>query len=109
MSDARKPPGGRPPSFEDELEEEVTSVSKLPALGRPPSAPVRDRAALTLVTGPSAGAIYSLVAEENVIGRGKECSIRVVDAGTSRRHARIVRKGPGNYVVEDLDSSNGTF
>jgi diguanylate cyclase (GGDEF)-like protein len=105
-----KPPGGRPPSFDDDFGEEVTSVSKLPALDAriKPSAPVRDRAALTVVSGATAGAIHSLVAQENVVGRGRECSIRIVDAGISRRHARIVRQAPGQYVIEDLGSSNGT-
>jgi two-component system, cell cycle response regulator len=111
MSDARKPPGGRPPTFDDDFEEEVTSVSKLPVFDQRSNkaAPVRDRANLTLVSGPSAGAIYSLVADENVIGRGKECTVRIVDAGISRRHARILRLMPGKYVIEDLGSSNGTF
>jgi diguanylate cyclase (GGDEF)-like protein len=110
MSDARKPPGGRPPTFDDDLEEEVTSVGKLPALDprAKAAAPVRDRATFTVVSGPSAGAIHSLVADENVIGRGKECSVRILDSGISRRHARILRQSPGKYVVEDLGSSNGT-
>jgi len=111
MSDARKPPGGRPPTFDDDFEEEVTSVSKLPALDprAKPTVAARDRANFTLVSGPSAGAIYSLVTDENVIGRGKECSVRILDAGISRRHARILRLMPGKYVIEDLGSSNGTF
>ena len=110
MSDARKPPGGRSPTFDD-FEEEVTSVGKLPVLDgktKPPVA-VRDRGTFTVVSGPSAGAIYSLVAAENVIGRGKECAIRIIDAGISRRHARVMRQAPGQYAVEDLGSSNGTF
>lgn len=111
MSDARTPPGGRPPTFDDaDFEEEVTSVGKLPALDPriKPSVPVRDRATFTVVSGPSAGAIHSLVAVESVIGRGKECSVRILDSGISRRHARVVRQAPGKYVVEDLGSSNGT-
>jgi diguanylate cyclase (GGDEF)-like protein len=111
MSDARKPPGGRPPNFDDDFEDEVTSVGKLPVLDgrtKPPTS-LRDRATFTVVSGPSAGAIYSLVAAENVIGRGKECSFRIIDAGISRRHARVVRQAPGQYIVEDLGSSNGTF
>jgi two-component system, cell cycle response regulator len=111
MSDARTPPGGRPPSFDD-FEEEVTSVGKLPSLdplSKPPApAPPRDRATFTVVSGPSAGAIHSLVSEENVIGRGKECSVRILDSGISRRHARVLRQAPRKYVVEDLGSSNGT-
>jgi two-component system, cell cycle response regulator len=111
MSDARKPPGGRPLTFDDDFEEEVTSVSKLPALDQraKPIVAVRDRANFTLVSGPNAGAIYSLVTDDNVIGRGKECTVRILDAGISRRHARIVRLMPGKYVIEDLGSSNGTF
>jgi diguanylate cyclase (GGDEF)-like protein len=111
MNDARKPPGGRPPSFVDDFGEEVTSVSKLPvfdARAKVVAAPVRDRATLTAVSGPNAGAIYSLVAEENLIGRGKECSVRIIDGGISRRHARILRARPGQFVIEDLGSSNGT-
>jgi diguanylate cyclase (GGDEF)-like protein len=111
MSDARKPPGGRPPTFDDDFEEEITSVSKLPVLGDPTktTAPVRDRATFTVVSGPSAGAIFSLLTDDNVIGRGKDCALRINDAGISRRHARILCRAPGQYVVEDLGSSNGTF
>ena len=110
MSDARKPPGGRPPSFVDEFEEEITSVGKLPAVDarHKAAAPVRDRATLTVVSGPNAGAIYSLLSEESVIGRGKECTLRIIDSGISRRHATILRRAPGKYVVADLGSSNGT-
>ena len=110
MSDVRIPPGGRPPSFVDEFEEEITSVGKLPAVDarHKTAAPVRDRATLTVVSGPNAGAIYSLLSEESVIGRGKECSLRIIDSGISRRHATILRRAPGKYVVEDLGSSNGT-
>ena len=99
MSDARTPPGGRPPTFDDDFEE-VTSVSKLPSLDQRPkdAAPARDRANLTLVSGPNAGAIHSLVSDENVIGRGKECSVRILDAGISRRHARVLRLMPGSTM-----------
>jgi diguanylate cyclase (GGDEF)-like protein len=70
---------------------------------------VRDRATLTLVSGPNAGAIFTLVPADNVVGRVKECAIRIDDPGISRRHARLFRQGPGSYVVEDLGSRNGTF
>ena len=110
MSDARRPPGGRPSTFADDFDEEVTSVGKLPTLDShsKPAAPARDRATFTVVSGANAGAIHSLVADESIIGRGKECTLRIIDPGISRRHARIVRQGPGKYVVEDLGSSNGT-
>jgi len=112
VSDARKP-FERPSGFSDEdFEEEVTSVSMPPTVaGRsmPKASPVRDRASLTLLSGAHAGAIHSLLIDVNIIGRGRECSIRVDDPGISRTHARVVRQGPGSYMIEDLDSRNGTF
>jgi diguanylate cyclase (GGDEF)-like protein len=67
------------------------------------------RATLTLVSGPNAGAIYPLLLDENVIGRAKDVAIRIDDPGISRKHARIVRSGDQLYVLEDLESRNGTF
>jgi two-component system cell cycle response regulator len=112
MNDVRSPPKGvRSSSFDDEFEDEITSVSnppateaRLPARGPKP----RDRATLTLVTGPNAGSIFTLTDEESVIGRARECAVRIDDAGISRQHARIVRLD-GGFWLEDLESRNGTF
>src|ERR1044071_3038631 len=41
------------------------------------------------------------------IGRGLQCAIRTDDGMVSRLHAQIRMQG-GRYVVEDLDSANGT-
>ncbi|MBA2361292.1 MAG: DUF3662 and FHA domain-containing protein [Actinobacteria bacterium] len=41
-----------------------------------------------------------------VIGRSKECDIRVNDGNVSRRHAEIRREGSTFWLV-DLDSTNG--
>jgi two-component system cell cycle response regulator len=111
VTESRKPFARPSGFFDEEYEEEVTSVSAPPTMsGRslPKASLVRDRASLTLVSGPTAGAIHSLLIEVNVIGRGKECSIRVDDPGISRSHARVVRQAPGSYMIEDLDSRNGT-
>jgi diguanylate cyclase (GGDEF)-like protein len=112
MNDVRSSPrGGRPSSFEDEYEDEVTSVSAPPATEArlPVRGPrTRDRATLTLVTGPHAGSIYTLTADEITIGRARECTIRIDDGGISRQHAKIVQSG-GEYWLEDLRSRNGTF
>jgi diguanylate cyclase (GGDEF)-like protein len=103
-------PPGRASEFDQDYEE-VTSVSVPPTLeGRRLSIPTApSRATLTLVSGPNAGAMYPLLLDENVIGRTKHCAIRIEDPGISRRHARIVRRGPEAYVLEDLGSRNGTF
>lgn len=43
-----------------------------------------------------------------VIGREATCDIPIEDASASRRHARFV-PGPDGFVVEDLESKNGTL
>jgi uncharacterized protein DUF4388/FHA domain-containing protein len=43
-----------------------------------------------------------------VLGRSRECELRLGDVDTSRRHAKIVCEG-GRFVLHDLASTNGTF
>ncbi len=44
-----------------------------------------------------------------VIGRGDEADLVLNNAYTSRAHARISPAPDGHAIVEDLESSNGTF
>ena len=41
-----------------------------------------------------------------MIGRSKDCDIRLADPNVSRRHAEVRPDGDG-YTVVDLDSTNG--
>ena len=50
---------------------------------------------------------HSLEHGRLVIGRSRECDIRLTDPNVSRKHAEVRREGPNFYVV-DLDSTNGT-
>ncbi|HOX40370.1 MAG TPA: ATP-binding protein [Candidatus Brocadiia bacterium] len=43
-----------------------------------------------------------------LIGRGRECHIKLADALSSKRHAEV-RYTPGGYILDDLGSSNGTL
>jgi pSer/pThr/pTyr-binding forkhead associated (FHA) protein len=43
-----------------------------------------------------------------LVGRSRSCELRLPDADTSRRHAKIVCEGDA-FVVHDLASTNGTF
>lgn len=43
-----------------------------------------------------------------VVGRDERCVVRLAGAGASRQHARFERRGPV-WMVEDLQSRNGTF
>jgi len=53
------------------------------------------------------GMIYDLDGEV-VLGRGDRAEIRLEDPFASSRHARIYKQG-SVMVVEDLDSTNGTY
>ena len=43
-----------------------------------------------------------------VIGRGLDCEVVIKDAKASRRHCRLTR-GDKAFILEDLDSKNGTY
>lgn len=57
--------------------------------------------------GPSSGTSYLLEQQEIFMGRDLSNDIVVNDPEISRRHARLYKQG-GNYVIEDLGSTNGT-
>jgi len=62
---------------------------------------------LEVVEGPQAGRQIPL-SQEVVLGRDASADVVVEDDQVSRRHARVSPSGTG-VVVEDLDSTNGTF
>lgn len=68
---------------------------------------VEPAAKIRIIDGRSAPRSYPVV-DSAIIGRAPESDIRLDDAAASARHARISRRS-GHWVVEDLDSSNGTF
>ncbi len=70
---------------------------------------IADRALLTILTGLHAGQVFTVDDVETHIGRGRESAVRIDDVGISRTHARIVRTLEGQYLVEDLKSTNGVF
>ena len=51
--------------------------------------------------------VYALEEPETLIGRGVACHLRLPDESLSREHAVILYEGDA-YVIEDLQSSNGT-
>jgi len=58
-------------------------------------------------TGKLHGQSWNLDKDEIIIGRGPDCDVVVPDRQVSRHHARVLRTADG-YVIEDLDSKNGT-
>jgi two-component system cell cycle response regulator len=63
---------------------------------------------LTVLQGPNVGAIMPLPREVNVLGRDPDVEVPIEDDSISRRHARISLRD-GNYEIEDLGSTNGSY
>lgn len=63
---------------------------------------------LTVLSGSRAGEVFRLDALEYMIGRDEHADISIGDPGLSRAHGRLYRRG-GQFYVEDVGSTNGTF
>lgn len=51
---------------------------------------------------------FVMEGDSATIGRGKHCDFIIESNRVSREHARFTRES-GDFVIEDLNSSNGTF
>jgi hypothetical protein len=80
------------------------SASTLGAVGASALAP---RLVVERAPGHDAGMIYDLDGDL-ALGRGEHAEIRLEDPFASARHARIYEQG-NIVVIEDLDSTNGTY
>jgi hypothetical protein len=82
-----------------------------PALQGPPAAKAkRGKAARQLVVtaGQLAGTRITLGDAPITIGRAEDSTLVITDDFASARHARLVPRD-GNWFVEDLGSTNGTY
>ena len=68
----------------------------------------RDPGRLVVTEGPLRGTIVPLGTSSVLIGRAPGCTLVLDDDYSSSRHARIFPQG-GQWFVEDLGSTNGTF
>jgi pSer/pThr/pTyr-binding forkhead associated (FHA) protein len=76
-------------------------------LGPPDVAQRAPRLVVERAPGHEAGMIYDLDGDI-VLGRGDRAEIRLEDPFASSRHARVYTQGTA-VVIEDLDSTNGTY
>lgn len=64
---------------------------------------------LVVVKGSNAGRDYLLLDNaRTIIGRGKDCNIRILDLLVSRNHCKIEGRD-GTFYVDDLNSTNKTL
>lgn len=60
------------------------------------------------LSGPLKGQDFRLVTGKNVMGTAADCDIVLTDQYMSARHA-VLRHEDDNFVLVDLDSTNGTY
>jgi diguanylate cyclase (GGDEF)-like protein len=92
----------------DEDDEDEAEVTRMGAVAPEQPLEIPLGGYLTVIVGQHPGRVYALDAPTMVIGRGAECAVRLEGDGVSRNHARITRHA-GQYTIEDLGSTNGTF
>ncbi len=88
----------------------AASIADLPteAVSSPPAADPAVAKRLVITSGPKEGLEIELPSEQLAIGRSSESGLVIRDDYTSTHHARLLLWKDG-WVVQDLDSTNGTF
>lgn len=81
-------------------------VSTPVAQGSPATSSTASRIVIT--SGPKEGMELPLTAEPLNIGRSSDSGLVIRDDYTSTHHAKLMLWGD-EYVIQDLDSTNGTF
>jgi hypothetical protein len=86
------------------------SIADLPteAVGTQGSTDKPTARRLVITSGPKEGLEIELPSEQLAIGRSSESGLVIRDDYTSTHHARLLLWNDG-WVVQDLDSTNGTF
>ena len=83
---------------------------RTPRPEQPEQAPRPRRATLGVTEGSPRGTTLALGQAAVLIGRGADCTLVLDDEYASTRHVRITPNPAGDgWLVEDLQSTNGTF
>jgi len=101
-------PGQGPPAEAPEAVPGATMVYK-PKAAPPTEAATPEELGVEpeVVTLDADGTQHRIDKRSVVIGRSKDCEIRIADPNVSRRHAEVRQEGTA-YWVQDLGSTNGT-
>ncbi len=63
---------------------------------------------LAAISGRLKGTVFNVSDEGTVIGRETSANLCIAESAVSRRHSKLEKSGD-DYVINDLDSLNGTF
>ena len=92
--------------------QQTAPAAPIAAVPRPksstPPASSLDARRLVITSGSKEGLEIDLPDEQITIGRSSESGLVIRDDYTSTHHARLL-KWPDGWVIQDLDSTNGTF
>lgn len=86
----------------------VQSMPSAPSAAATPRPPIGPATTLVITSGGKAGLEIPLGTEPLMIGRASDAGLQIRDDYTSTHHARLLLWGT-EWVVQDLDSTNGTF
>ena len=94
----------------DDYREGGTLILQRP-IGAAEKAPPQGDACLVNLhpPGPDIGKRIPLLSNQYIVGRDSEAGFIVSRSSVSRQHARLYVDDAGNWWVEDLNSTNGTF
>ena len=87
---------------------DTTAVINVDEVEQFPEDPGEQTACITVMSGPHVGRMESVEEGAVTLGRDRDCDLCIPDDKVSRNHARIFPSGE-DYIIEDLDSSNGTL
>jgi hypothetical protein len=90
------------------LTEQIGSLRPGTATAAPEKATAHNATRLVITSGPKAGTEFPLTEESITIGRSSDSSLVIRDDYTSTHHARLMLWNE-EWMVQDLDSTNGTF
>jgi diguanylate cyclase (GGDEF)-like protein len=94
----------------DEYREGGTLILQRPRFSAEQKPPAGDACLVNLhPPGPDIGRRIPLLNPEYIVGRDSEAGFVVSRSSVSRQHARLYLADDGNWWVEDLASTNGTF
>jgi diguanylate cyclase (GGDEF)-like protein len=97
------------PAWLDEVDDGRQTDTSIEIPAPPRAVGGHAHAILRMVAGINAGQVFALERAESIVGRGREASVRIEDAGVSRLHTKIVKLEGDRLRVEDLGSTNGTW
>ncbi|MDX1413841.1 MAG: FHA domain-containing protein [Candidatus Promineifilaceae bacterium] len=67
-----------------------------------------DQPVLIMREGELTNQQWTITTDEFLIGRGGDCQLVLPERQVSRHHAKILRQD-GSFILQDLDSKNGTY